>query len=616
MTAEQDIAAIADGGENTAEDVRRALTSVLARADAGTPIDVFIVAGQSNAEGRGDSTESPSVNSDSLEYTDSGLVALADPVGGADTGSAWPAFANAYVPIAGKLVCIVETAVGGSALYPDTSGSNWSPSGTLTADAISKAQAALAELESEGYLPTLRGVLWCQGESDAVNGVSQANYKAALINLHERFEASLGELGFYVFQIGAAADGSNAAQWAAIREAQREACAETLRMELVFTGAVDFPARGMMSDNIHYTQAGYNEMGAVGGHVVASGAAAASFLTLKDTPTSYDGHGGKLLVVNDREDGVEFGAAVELGTLRGTASIDNPDTEVDVTHGIGSTPNPGEIQVSPANQDAAESDWWLSDFGATTFRINVASTPTTSAKWHWLYVPATEADPPEYWEEVLEDEPLFYYRLEETAGPTVEDSTGGGNDGTVVGADLDVPGKIGSAVSFDGADDYLEAIALGDLTALTIEFWAKIPNGAGGGSGVTHLCGVTDASSSNIVHIAVNSNGTIVIGERTGSSTLSEVTSANAWDDDQWHHFVATFQAGGAKELWVDGTKDATGSAQSGTWNLSATTFMFGAWNNRGNAVIWHVACYQDEIAVYDKVLPAARIIAHFNAAG
>src|SRR5690554_4735809 len=33
MTAEQDIAAIADQGENTAADMRQALTSVLARAD-------------------------------------------------------------------------------------------------------------------------------------------------------------------------------------------------------------------------------------------------------------------------------------------------------------------------------------------------------------------------------------------------------------------------------------------------------------------------------------------------------------------------------------------------------------------------------------------------------
>ena len=100
-------------------------------ADVPDPIyeayDVFVVAGQSNAKGRGTAEEAPEVPAGAAyEATPQGEIrALADPVGGANTGSAWPAFANAYTAATGRGVVIIGMAAGGyaSGLIRDLTGS-------------------------------------------------------------------------------------------------------------------------------------------------------------------------------------------------------------------------------------------------------------------------------------------------------------------------------------------------------------------------------------------------------------------------------------------------------------------------------------------------------------
>lgn len=63
------------------------------------PVDVFLVAGQSNAVGTGDPTEAPTPPSGAAyEYltTDDELVALAEPVGPEDGASPWAVFTCEY----------------------------------------------------------------------------------------------------------------------------------------------------------------------------------------------------------------------------------------------------------------------------------------------------------------------------------------------------------------------------------------------------------------------------------------------------------------------------------------------------------------------------------------
>lgn len=249
-------------------------------------VDVFLIAGQSNAVGEGDKNVSPAVNSETiLQVYNKTISPAADPVGNALTGSAWPAFGNEYNRICGRRIAFVPAAVGGSGLspYADVGTGHWAARTfmgqiDLLGMAVDQTRDALALLSASGYTPTLKGILWSQGENEAVRissgiDLAQADYEAMLSNVIARFRGNLGsDLPFYIFQTGT--DTRTDAQgkimfpddpgYARIRAAQEHIAQNLPHTKIVFSGAVGFAKRGMLKDGIHYTQDGYNEMGLIG----------------------------------------------------------------------------------------------------------------------------------------------------------------------------------------------------------------------------------------------------------------------------------------------------------------------------------------------------------------
>lgn len=69
---------------------------------------------------------------------------------------------------------------------------------------------------------------------------------------------------------------------------------------------------------------------------------------------------------------------------QGTATVPNGSTSVDVTHGLGFTPAADQIRTVPTNNLGSASHFWLSNIGATTFRINTDVDPgATTATFSW-----------------------------------------------------------------------------------------------------------------------------------------------------------------------------------------------------------------------------------------
>ncbi|MFQ6096426.1 MAG: sialate O-acetylesterase [Armatimonadota bacterium] len=203
-------------GQGTLE-VRFAADTGIAASAAYVGIgDVFIVAGQSNASGRGSTYQA---------YTHAGLkaamyrqdgrwVELKDPTDSDDgAGSAWPLLATLHMADQGVPVAFVTTADGGTGLAaPD---GDWSKGG----------------MQYRGFLATVRSsgvndataILWHQGERDARNGISQREYQTALSAMVLNMQADLGghfaDLRLVCAQIGMVA-GRTAAQLDPIRLAQ------------------------------------------------------------------------------------------------------------------------------------------------------------------------------------------------------------------------------------------------------------------------------------------------------------------------------------------------------------------------------------------------------------
>jgi len=237
---------------------------------------LFLVAGQSNAVGVGNAALSatclPGTCFEYISTTDS-LRPLKDPVGyaapnqdfmAAITGSAWPSFASTYHQLTGDTVIIVQAAKGATscAAAADAGAGNWSSSYHLFPEAIAKIKAAGANTG----LP-VSGVIWLQGESDAVgiyaNKIAVCQYQDALKDLIQRFRDSLRcNLPFYIIQTGLFTPAYDSV-FCIARNVQQAVAAEDPLTFIVDSSAITFRALGLMNaDQIHYNQYALNTIGA------------------------------------------------------------------------------------------------------------------------------------------------------------------------------------------------------------------------------------------------------------------------------------------------------------------------------------------------------------------
>lgn len=228
--------------------------------------DVFVIVGQSNAEGRGQSgTASPATVATEIEQDGTLTYPLADPVGNAIGGSMWPAFVNEWTAGTDNACAVIEAALGGTALLAAADGGtgNWSPTGTLRAAAVANALTAINAIDNSP-LHRLGSVyfVWCQGESDAAAldagtaGVTGANYTAGLVALASYFKAQVPRMNkMLVVRTGSRNDRDGALGWAGIRAAQEAACAQTSLLQMGYRGATSFPLDGR---NIHFDQLHWN----------------------------------------------------------------------------------------------------------------------------------------------------------------------------------------------------------------------------------------------------------------------------------------------------------------------------------------------------------------------
>ncbi|WP_408647178.1 PKD domain-containing protein [Tessaracoccus coleopterorum] len=214
---------------------------------------------------------------------------------------------------------------------------------------------------------------------------------------------------------------------------------------------------------------------------------------------------------------------------------------------------------------------------------------------------------------VLADAPDLLWRLGETSG-SVLDSSGSGNTGTVSGTVTrrqagPVPGSY--AATFNGSSGMVVAqqgwMNPGPFSA---EIWFKTTTTRGGkliGFGNT----TSGLSTSTDRHVWMLNNGRLSFGTYAGVEQT--LTSAQSYNDNQWHHVVATQGASGMR-LYVDGVAVADNSstgaqAYLGYWRIGGDRVWAGATSN-------YFAGQLAEAAVYPSALSADAVLAHFVAAG
>lgn len=203
---------------------------------------------------------------------------------------------------------------------------------------------------------------------------------------------------------------------------------------------------------------------------------------------------------------------------------------------------------------------------------------------------------------------IGHWKLDETTGTSITDSSPSGNDGTFSGetAVVSTTGQIGTALTFDGSDDKIEIPAGTNLNSriqgpFTISAWIY-PIGYGGASrGV--IFDISNSTSKNyffslysdkLYFVADHSTTKLDVRSSVGSISLST-----------WQHVALSWDgstsASGVK-MYIDGVETSYSTQQDavGSYDEFLTTpAHIGILANGGRAFDGYI----DDVRFYDRVL-------------
>jgi hypothetical protein len=235
----------------------------------------------------------------------------------------------------------------------------------------------------------------------------------------------------------------------------------------------------------------------------------------------------------------------------------------------------------------------------------------------------------------VDNSTVALWHFDNGSGNTVYDDTANHNDGTIYGAKWtvndggqwdnrsDLKFSSGSAMQFDGLDDYVERSYDPCFTpgssSWTVEAWIKAPSEEDTARAIVdwYRCGVHcphDAAASYKLRITSNKAQWNV---RDDNGNVATITSSSSVADNSWHHLVGTFNpAINSRKLYVDGVEVNSSSVTLTSLSDGGVsipleigrTFVtgWGSPRNYFNGVI-------DEVAIYDRVLSAEEIKAHYE---
>ena len=233
-----------------------ALMLAATAARAGDPVEVFLLAGQSNMAGRADDLGLPAAlqlpQDDVLFYYGSSLTTLR-PGSGTDFGPEITFGRTVADACSTDTFALIKHGTSGTSLSGD-----WDPSGGATYTAFrNKVTDGMAALTSAGYEPEIVGMLWTQGERDAKLGRTTPQYEADLNEFIADMRTNYGSgLPFYLSRLSSGQTDISAAGLTAIRTAQANVTAADSRAFMIDTDGF-----GLLGDNLHFNASGQQDLG-------------------------------------------------------------------------------------------------------------------------------------------------------------------------------------------------------------------------------------------------------------------------------------------------------------------------------------------------------------------
>lgn len=205
---------------------------------------------------------------------------------------------------------------------------------------------------------------------------------------------------------------------------------------------------------------------------------------------------------------------------------------------------------------------------------------------------------------------VAYWPMDEGSGTTVNDRSGTGNNGTIVGGATWVDGKSGKALSFDGTNTYVdcgnnESLSIDE--AITIETWFYPRAYVTGYAKYPFSKWTTTSDGNYVMYFFGNSAGTNYKkvqfygkagGTWHGISPAYEISALNTW-----YHIVCTYSSTDGGKLYVNGILYASTPA-FGTLTVNNANLKIGGADFNGML---------DEVSIYSRVLSQEEIVCRYR---
>ncbi|MDO8435865.1 MAG: LamG-like jellyroll fold domain-containing protein, partial [bacterium] len=197
------------------------------------------------------------------------------------------------------------------------------------------------------------------------------------------------------------------------------------------------------------------------------------------------------------------------------------------------------------------------------------------------------------------------WRFDEGSGTIASDSSGYGNNGTLVNGPVwttDSPSGKGRALSFDGVNDYVDAGNGATLQPnyVTLETWVKTTTTAGGRV-AAHVGG-----GKYPYDIYLNPNGTARWEFDGISAAVSNQSGNKKVNDGNWHYITIAYD-GSTGFLYVDGVLDVSIAYSGGVLEYNGSSFLIG---KGGDGHVFNGLI--DEVRIYNSALGITQIQKHY----
>ncbi len=196
---------------------------------------------------------------------------------------------------------------------------------------------------------------------------------------------------------------------------------------------------------------------------------------------------------------------------------------------------------------------------------------------------------------------IGWWNFNEGSGTTARDISGYDNHGTIVGATYvdGVPGTGGTALEFDGVDDYVNIGTPSELNIsnqITISAWINVYDVNEIRGIISRHTGPDNAAGS----IRVKTNRGIAVIINIGGVYSSFDSSNEVIELNNWHHIVYTYN--GSKEYIYNNT-DIVGERSN-----SGVIYTPVAHNIIGRTINSYVNGLIDDVRIYSRALTASEI--------